>query len=527
MDGLVLANPDLFLDLIKPSEGGINLYADQRKFLRSATRFQSMYGVFSRGYGKTFDEVIVQVVLCIRYPNMMFALTAQTKEGAAELLKDKWNEIILFYPWIENEVVKTKFSKNDAEILFKNGSRMDVLANSQTSKGQRRKRIYIEEAALLNDELFQDALAPIVEVGRQTYGKLAIVDPLELNQQISFFTTSGYNGSTEYIRTVNMIKSMAMLEGDIVCGAGWQLPCYYGRGSSKDKIIKIKKASTPIFFDQNYNSVWAGNGDSAIINITKLLKSRVLEEAVLESDDREVYIGVDVARSENTSNNQTSIVVLEVIRNKSMRIKHIDVINLINISNALNFTQQAIEIKRIKKQYHAKFCALDRNGLGVGLCDELRKEHKDPISGETYKCWKAINSDAMPDKNDYEECLYEIVATSNNNEIIVNFMNMFESGKLRLLVRKQNSDYSIDDNENIEKQKIPFIQTDLLVDEITNLKVKYLNNGKLSVEKVVKRMNKDRFSALAYGLYYINAFEDFEQNESDNFEEMLKYTLFL
>ena len=458
---------------------------------------------------------------------MTIALTAQTKENAAELLTEKWSELTLYYPWFLNEVVKYKSSKNDVEILFKNGSSLTVLANAQTSKGKRRKRIYIEESALLNDELFQDALAPIVEVGRTTCGKLGIVDPTELNHQISFFSTSGYNGSTEHARVINMIKGMANLEGDIVCGAGWQLPCYYGRGSTKDVIIKRKRNSTPIFFDQNYNSVWTGNGDSAIVDIRKLLKSRVLEEAVIESEDREIYMGVDVARSQDTSNNQTSIVILEVIRNNKQRIKHIDVVNLINISNAMSFTEQAIAIKRLKTQYNAKFCALDRNGLGVGLCDELRKEHKDPLSGEIYKCWKAINSDAMPDKNDFELCLYEIVATATNNDIIVNFMNMFESGKIRLLVKKQNSDYSMQDNENIEQTKIPFVQTDFLVGEISNLKLKHMNNGKLSVEKVVKRMNKDRFSALAYGLYYINEFEDFEISDSDDFEEMLKYTMFL
>ena len=129
MDGLVLVYPDLFLDLIKPQEGGINLYADQRVFMRSATRFQSMYGVFSRGYGKTFCEVIVMFILAVRYPNMTMALTAQTKENAAELLKDKYNEITKFYPFFLNEidVKKCRFSKNDAEIKFNNGSSIDKL----------------------------------------------------------------------------------------------------------------------------------------------------------------------------------------------------------------------------------------------------------------------------------------------------------------------------------------------------------------------------------------------------------------
>ena len=44
--------PDLFLDMIKPEKGGINLNLDQRIFLRSIMRFVSLYGVFPRGYGK-------------------------------------------------------------------------------------------------------------------------------------------------------------------------------------------------------------------------------------------------------------------------------------------------------------------------------------------------------------------------------------------------------------------------------------------------------------------------------------------
>lgn len=41
--------PDLWLDLIKPKNGGINLHSDQRTFMRIAMRFLSMYGVYPRG----------------------------------------------------------------------------------------------------------------------------------------------------------------------------------------------------------------------------------------------------------------------------------------------------------------------------------------------------------------------------------------------------------------------------------------------------------------------------------------------
>src|SRR5690625_4140859 len=50
--------PDLFYDLITPETGGIYLDLDQRILLRSIARFISTYGVFPRGYGKTFVEVM-------------------------------------------------------------------------------------------------------------------------------------------------------------------------------------------------------------------------------------------------------------------------------------------------------------------------------------------------------------------------------------------------------------------------------------------------------------------------------------
>ena len=149
-------------------------------------------------------------------------------------------KIISDFPLLANEIAKTRFSKNDALIEFKSGSKITNLANAQTSKGRRRHRIKIEESALLNNTLFEDALAPIVEVGRTTAGSLAIIDPEEMNFQIHFYTTSGYRGTDEYNRSVRMVNGMRNCSGDIVLGSSWMLPCFYGRGSTKTQILKNK-----------------------------------------------------------------------------------------------------------------------------------------------------------------------------------------------------------------------------------------------------------------------------------------------
>jgi len=501
--------PDLWLDLIKPKNGGIKLHSDQRTFMRVAMRFLSMYGVYPRGWGKTFNEEIVMFIACVFFPGIEFALTAQTKENAAELLKDKYNDILKKYPWFKNEIYDAHFSKSDAEIKFINNSKIDILANSSTSKGQRRNVIMIEESALLDDFTFQDALFPIVEHGRLTAGPLSIINPEELNQKVNFFTTAGFRGSDEFSRSIRMKDDMINLEGKMVMGSDWHLGCWYGRGSTKKQILDKKKNMSPIAFAQNYESKWCGSSDGALVDITKLLKLRTLTSSELICDGKsDYYVSMDVARSQKSSNNQSSIAVIKVKRNKEERIINIQLVNLINLKQGLNFTGQAIEFKRIKNLYKARKAIADENGLGKGLIDELLKEQIDPITKEVLACWDTINNDNEPDVKGAEKCLYALHSQGINSDIIVNFIDVIEGGKLQLLDKHQDNNYSISNESYINDVVLPKVQTDLFIEEVANLKIKHLQGGKLSIEQVTKSVDKDRFFAVAYGLWYIKNFED-------------------
>ena len=502
--------PDLFLDLMKPEKGGIKLHLDQRIFLRSDVRFMSMYGTFSRGYAKTYNEVLAMVVVAILFPNIELALSAQTKENAADLLEAKWNEITKHYPLLLNELAdKPKFSKGNAFIKFRNDSTIDAIANAQSTKGQRRRRLKIEESALLNNELFQDALEPVTEVPRLTIGKLGIVDPMELNQQIHFFTTAGFKGSDEYQRSVQMIDNMEQLKGQIVLGSNWQLPCWYGRGSSKSQILQKKKKSSVVAFAQNYEQEWVGCSDGALVNINRLMNCRSLNisnNAALNNDE-EYYIGVDVARSQKTSNNQSSAVVGRVVRNSDKsRIISVDIVNIINIPNILNFTAQAVRVKQIQKRYNAKMVIVDGNGLGSGLIDELLKETIDPMTGENLGCWDTINDDNIPEIPYSPKILYNLKAQSCQNEIVTTFIDMVDSGKLRLLEKRIDSDFTDAEWDEFDDKIRPFAETDAFIEEAANLKLKHLSNGGVTIEKVVKKIDKDRVSAMIYMLWYINKF---------------------
>ena len=506
--------PDRFVELFKSEESNMQLHYDQRIFMRCDIRFQSMYGVFSRGYAKTYTEVLDDFIVAILNPNITLSVTAQTRENAAALLQDKTNEILTHYPLLENEIEYKRFSKNDAIIKLKNGATITNLANAQTSKGRRRHRIKIEESALLNNALFEDALAPIVEVPRTTSGSLALVDPEEMNFQIHFFTTSGYRGSDEFARSVRMVNGMRNLTGDIVLGSSWRLPCYYGRGSSKTQILKKKRNSNPIFFAQNYEQKWVGCADNALVDVNKLMATRTLEEPILEAqrETDEYYIGVDVARSENTNNNQSAIVVIKVIRNPvNKRVAELQVVNVLGVTNKMNFKNQACMIKKLKNQYHAKMVIVDGNGLGSGLVDQLLLDSYDEITGNYIGCFDTINTDNKPENPNAEKCLFDMKAQGYQTKVVSYFINAVDSGMLKMLIRKQEQDFTDKEREFYDRNVLPFVNTELLFMEIANLKLKVMAGNNLTVEKVVKKIDKDKFSALSYCIFYILEFTNQER----------------
>lgn len=539
-------NPDLFWDLITPEKGGIRLDLDQRVFLRSIARFVSTYGVFPRGYGKTLLEVMGMYHAAIFFPDIELSMTAQTLGNAAKLVDEKHREITKFYPLIKNEISHYSKSKDSVTISFTSGGRIDILANNQSTKGARRKRLNVEEAAQVDADLFDDVLEPVVNIPRRTIGRKAVVNPEEINGSINFFTTSWYRGTSEYERNLHMIDDMANLKGKIVLGSDWQLACTYGRGETKSQILDKKEKLSPTSFALNYESKWVGASDGALIDINKLVEARTLKLPELEcpKDQHdnfkicEYIISVDVARSASQSNNKTAITVLKIIRNNNNTIKQIHQVYVITLPNGLNYEQQSIEIKKVFKLYGGnlnlnksmvKAVVIDANVIGQGLVEALLKEDYDPDTNESLGCWDTINTDDKSEIPKSPPLVYALKAQGINGDIIRIFIDYIESKKFKINKTfkeiRENLPKKIKDNPSItSKIEIACNQTQFFIEEVANLKLKTTkNNNDVTVEQVTKRIDKDRYSATAYGLYYISLFMEQESEEQYDEDDDLVY----
>ncbi|MFY1589671.1 LAGLIDADG family homing endonuclease [Bacillus sp. J14] len=473
----------------------------------------------------TLTQIMVAYHTAICFPNVTLAITASTKESAVKIWKEKHEEILRFYPSIKDEIKSENFSKDSGRVEFQNGAIIDNLANAQSSKGLRRRRGSLEESALIDKDLYDDAIEPIFNIPRTTM--TGEIDPAELNGQINRFSTSGYKNSDEYEKILTMVKETGDLKGSFVFGSDWRIPIHFGR--QKMSVINKARQGNVTRFRQNYLCDWIGASDGALINISKLIKARTITHPELSCPRdknknfllHEYVIGVDVARSAAESNNKTAIVVLKIIRNSNNLIRQVQVVNIIEPPNGLSFKEQSIMVKRVFKNYggnqdtslsRVKAVIVDGNGVGGGLIDRLLEDVTDPETNEELGCWATINTDQKPDVPNSPEIVYNLKSQGINQDIITQFLDYVESGKLKLLKSYDDikNQKSISDDVMIEAA---CIQTQLFIDEVANLRIKKTQNS-FTVEQVVKRIDKDRYSAIAYALYYIALF--LEKEESDD-----------
>lgn len=143
--------PDIFIDDIKGPDSLFKFYVYQRVFLRAVMRHKWVYATFPRAYSKSFLTMMSLMLKAILYPGTHAAVTSGGKEQAASITIAKVEEICRLLPALNNEIKwgrgQSKKSKDNVSYLFKNGSSIDILAARESSRGQRRHCIVVEEAS--------------------------------------------------------------------------------------------------------------------------------------------------------------------------------------------------------------------------------------------------------------------------------------------------------------------------------------------------------------------------------------------
>ena len=336
--------------------------SDQKLILRALCRFEYNHVVLPRGFGKTLIELLSLCISAVLTPDLTISMSAQTLQASAGMFADKIAEVKKFYPIIADEIVVEQISKDRVYIEFKSGAKITNLENRQTAKGKRRNIVFIEECALMDEFTYRDALEPLVSEKLKNI-KDFTVDIMTKNRQA--FITTAYIRNEAYDRNVKMMKDMINLDRTFCLGADYRLPATYGRGRTIEEVEALEEKVGTTFFNTNYRSRWLGINDNCIVDVDKLEKLRTIVKAELKHDGKssEYFMGVDVALSSKKSNNQTSIMIGKVKRDKRGKVQRVQITYTTNLPNGLNFTQQSLYIKKLKELFKVKVVVVDVNGL--------------------------------------------------------------------------------------------------------------------------------------------------------------------
>ena len=518
--------PDIFVEfLCGNNPNNFKLYFYQRVFLRAVMRHRYAYATFPRAYSKSFLSVLVLMLRCILYPGSHLFVTTGGKEQAAGILKEKQEELCKLIPGLQNELDmtrgKTKTSKDNIELLFKNGSKLDIMAARQSSRGKRATGGLMEECILIDQTLLNEVIIPTMNVDRRLADG-SRVESETVNKSQIYVTTAGWKNSFAYQKLMQLlIQEIIDPSEAVVLGGTWRVPVME-KLLKKSFIEELKLDGTynDASFAREYESEWSGDAENAFFSAERFDRHRELHQPEYEYSNRSgknayYVISVDVGRKGCTS----EVCVIKVT--PQVQGTSIKTLVMLYSYEDEHFENQAIYLKKLYYKYKARTLVLDANGLGIGLVDYMVKAQIDPESGDLLPDFGVINDDEgfykkfRTASTEYD-AMYLVKANAPiNTEAYSYCQAQLNSGRIKFLIDEQQAKVKLMgtkrgqamDSNARAMELMPFTLTTILREQMLNL-VEENEGVNILLKRVSKSVPKDRFSAFIYGLYYIKQEED-------------------
>lgn len=304
-------------------------------------------------------------------------------------------------------------------------------------------------------------------------------------------------------------------------GSDYHIPVICGL-MPQDYIQDIKNDSTynEASFAQEYLSIFTGGGAQSWISSERLTRLRKIVNPHLKpkNDGNGFYIiSVDVARSGEA---KTVACILYISKSQTFWMKKL--VNMVVIKNDdMHFQEQAVVIKKLIALYNPKEVIIDGSGLGRGLLDFMVIETIDMKTGISYPPYASFNDEELKkiQPPNAPKILNVIVLNATLASEIhsicyseissghIRFLIEENDAKQRLMATKEGQRMSID--KRIAKL-MPYEMTTRLIEEMGNLRIKAGSSSSKNImlERINREIQKDRFSALEYGIYSAKKMED-------------------
>lgn len=489
--------------------------------------------IAARGQGKTFLTALFAVVRCILYPHTQIVVVSGTLKQANEVLEKIENIFMKSYGWgsenLKAEITECKIGQNDSRIVFKNGSYIKTATSTDSARGKRCNILIIDECRLVDLNIINTVLRKFLTASRQPeYLNNPKYKHLQEDNKEIYMSSAWmkdhwlFDKARDYY--VNMLDDKKEY---FMCALPYQVSVKEGL-LKKSKIEDEMSEST---FDEisqtmEWDALFYGDTDGAFFSFDDVSNRRKLKNPMyplsvmtnktykipdLKDGERRI-LSVDVAlmASKKHNNDASAIIINSAIPTSEGNY----VANIVWLENheGLNADELALIVRRLYKTYKCTDLVVDTLGSGLSVFDKLAQDIVDPETGELYPALSCCNDKDMADRCKVADAPKEIWSVkgnaSFNNDICLLLRNGFKTNKINLLVNEIEAEnvltkkFKTFNKMGVYEQvsyKMPYIQTSLLVTELT--KLEYEVKGTNIKIKEKSGMRKDRYSSLAYNYW--------------------------
>lgn len=527
--GFYRANPHRFVvDYLN-----IKLKLFQKILLYAMMHNNFFMYIAARGQGKTWLTALFCVVRCILFPKTKICIASATRPQANEVLLKITDDFMKNYGFgsenLRREITYAAVGANKAVIEFANGSWIRVVTAADSGRGSRANILLVDEFRMVDLDTINTVLRRFLTAPRQPnyLNNPKYAHLLERNKEF-YMSSAWYKNHWSFEKakayTVNMLDDTKKY---FICGLPYQVSVKEGLLSRE----QIEDEMSETDFDEvkwsmEMDCLFFGDTEGAFFSFDDIGCRRTLQTAVyppsfinnktykipeLATNERRI-MSVDVAlmASNKHRNDASAIIINSAIPTNNNNY----VSNIIYLENheGLNTDELALVIRRLFRLYKCTDLVVDTNGSGLGVFDALIRDMVDPETGELYGALSCCNDKDMAARckvANAPEVIWSIKANASfNNEICILLRSGFKQGKINLLVSEFEAEEILKDKikgyakmqpfEQLQ-YKMPYIQTTLLIYELTKLEHEIKGTNIKIIEKT--GMRKDRYSSLAYNYW--------------------------
>ena len=344
-----------------------------------------------------------------------------------------------------------------------------------------------------------------------------------VNKSQIYVTTAGWKNTFAYEKLMMiLLEQITQSESAVVMGGTWRVPVEEEL-LAKNFVQQLKLDGTynDSSFGREYESEWSGDAENAYFSSEIFDKYRILLQPEHEFSGRSsksayYVIGIDVGRK-GCSTEAVVIKVTPQPQGASLK----SVVNIYSWEEE-HFEQQAINIKRLYYKYKARVCAIDANGLGIGLIDYMVKTQIDPVTGDALPPFGVDNDNDYPEYKKFKtpdtekDAMWLIKANAPINTEAHSFVQtQLSSGKIKFLIDETTAKLKLMETkmgmamtpEKRAEYLMPFTLTTSLREQMLNL-VEDNEGVNIILKQSSRGTPKDKFSAFEYGMLFIKREEE-------------------